>query len=288
MTHPVRLGIKMAPHNCTLDQLRGVWRLADEAGFDHLWDFDHLAPIRSDLSGPAFEGWILLAAMAASTRNVRLGVMVTANPLRHPSLLAKMAATVDHLSGGRLEFGIGAGWAEEEFKMLGLDLPRVGERIDRLDEACEVVKRLWTGSAADYEGRYYHLARAHSVPAPLQRPHPPIWIGGTGERRTLRVVARHADVWNVLGHSLASVAEAARLSAVLDAHCADVGRDPGTIRRSVQLPIDGERPEATVAEFQDYVAAGFTELVVGVGGPAAVAAAETAARVILPALREPR
>src|SRR6185437_3479218 len=141
--------------------------------------------------------------------------------------------TVDHLSGGRLEFGLGAAWAELEHEMLALEFGTVGQRIDRLEEACRIVKLLWTEERSDFEGRHYRLAKAIANPKPVQKPHPPIWIGGSGERKTLRVVAQHADVWNLPGQQ--GLDEAVRLSGVLDDHCAAVGRNPAEIRRSVQL-----------------------------------------------------
>src|SRR5919206_2392447 len=141
--HPLRIGLKLAPQLTTVEELRAVWRLADEAGFDHVWNFDHFAAIGGDPVGDVLEGWTLLGAMAAATQRVRIGCMVTGNTYRHPGVLAKMAVTVDHLSGGRLEFGLGAAWAEIEHTMLGLEFGTVGQRIRRLGEACRVVKALW-------------------------------------------------------------------------------------------------------------------------------------------------
>src|SRR5689334_12862856 len=228
MPHPQRFGLKHSPQDTTIDELRDVWRVADDAGFDHVWNFDHLAAIAGDPARDVFEGWTLLGAMAEATSRTRIGCMVTGNTYRHPALLAKMAVTVDHLSGGRLELGIGAAWAEIEHDMLGLEFGTVGRRIAWLDEACDVLKALFQEDRASYEGRRYTLTEAIANPKPVQRPYPPIWIGGSGERKTLRVVARHADVWNLGG---AEPDEGARLSGVLDRHCEDVGRDPAAIRR---------------------------------------------------------
>src|SRR5437660_11225094 len=158
MAYPLRIGLKNSGQATTIQALRDVWRIADEGGFDHVWDFDHLASIGPDGSQRSvYEGWTLLAAIAASTQRVRFGCMVTGNTYRHPAVLAKMAVTVDHLSGGRLEFGIGAGWAEIEHRMLGLELPPAAERIRRLGEACEVIKRLWTEEVAEHQGPAYRL-----------------------------------------------------------------------------------------------------------------------------------
>jgi F420-dependent oxidoreductase-like protein len=281
--HAVGVGLKLAPMHCTIEEQRAVWRIADEAGFDHLWVFDHFNPIVGELTGVEWEGWMLLAAMAEATSRVRLGVMVTGNTYRHPAVLAKMAVTVDHLSGGRLEFGLGAGWAEVEHRMLGLEFPPVGERISRFAEACEVIRKLWTEDVAEYEGSAYRLVGAIQNPKPLQKPHPPIWLGGAGERRTLRVVAEHADVWNLAG---SDVAEAVRKSQILDGHCEELGRDPATLRRSVQLGIDAGQLDRSLAQAEEFIGAGFREVVLAVGPPDPVAKAELVARNMLPRLRD--
>jgi F420-dependent oxidoreductase-like protein len=273
------LGIKLSPQNCSIDDLRAVWRIADEAGFDHLWAFDHFAPIFADPAGDVFEGMTLLAAMAEATSRVRIGLMVAGTTYRHPGVLAKMATTIDHLSGGRLEFGLGASGAEGEHTMLGIPFGTPGERIRRLDEALTVCRRLWTEERVTFAGRYYTLTDAVSNPKPLQRPHPPIWVGGSGEQLTLRVVAEHADVWNVIG----SVDDVVRKASVLDRHCADIGRDPAEIRRSVQPRFDATDPAAMVDLLHAYVDAGFTDNVVYIppgGDP--VRAAEIAAERVLP------
>ena len=283
-SHPLRIGLELSPQHCTIDELRRVWRIADEAGFDHVWGFDHLHPITGDVDGAVFEGWTLLAAMAQATSRARIGLMVTGNTYRHPALLAKMAVTVDHLSGGRLEFGLGAAWAEREHAMLGIPFPGTGERIHRMGEALELIKRLWTQPVADFDGRFYRLAEARAEPKPVQQPHPPIWVGGSGEKVTLRYVARHADVWNAGG---ADVATATRKAQVLDGHCEAIGRDPGTIRRSSALQLDPRAPAAALEEIATFTAAGFTEHVVSVGGDHdVVAAAEVLAGEVLP--RVPR
>lgn len=275
------LGIKLSPQNCAIGDLRAVWRIADEAGFDHLWAFDHFNPIFSDVAGDVFEGMTLLAAMAEATSRVRIGLMVAGNTYRHPGVLAKMATTIDHLSGGRLEFGLGASGAEVEHTMLGIPFYTAGERIRRLAEALTVCRKLWTEERASFDGRYYTLTDAVSNPKPLQRPHPPIWVGGAGEKLTLRVVAEHADVWNVIG----SIEEVVRKASVLDQHCADVGRDPADIRRSVQPRLDPADPAAVVDLLHAYIEAGFTENIVYVPpGDEPVRAAEIAAERVLPAI----
>jgi F420-dependent oxidoreductase-like protein len=272
----IRVGLKLAPQFTTVEELRAIWHLADEAGFDHVWNFDHFASIREDTTGDILEAWTLLAAMAEATKNVRIGCMVTGNTYRHPGVLAKMAVTIDHLSGGRLEFGLGAAWAESEHTMLGLEYGTVGERIARLEEACRVAKALWTEDRASFEGDWYRLENAIANPKPVQKPYPPIWIGGTGERKTLRVVAEHADVWNCFE---VEVPEAARLSGVLDTHCEAVGRDPALVRRSLQLAYSGDVDDL-LARSEQYVGVGFTELIVYVSAGNAKADGEAVAAAL--------
>jgi F420-dependent oxidoreductase-like protein len=282
-SHPVHVGLKFSQQLCTIEQQREVWRIADEAGFDHLWDFDHFHPIGgAPLDGDIFDGWSLLAAMAEATKRVRIGNMVTGNTYRHPAVLAKIATTVDHLSGGRLEFGLGGAWAEVEHTMLGIDFPSVGTRLRRLNEACIVIKKLWTEDKADFEGRHYRLQDALHCPKPVQKPYPPIWIGGGGEQKTLRIVAEHADVWNMAGGTL-EVAD--HKVEVLRRHCDDVGRDAAEIRLSVQIRFDANDADATLRSAESFLQAGFTELIVIVGEPDARGKAERVAREILPRLR---
>jgi F420-dependent oxidoreductase-like protein len=277
----LRVGLKLSGQDTNAEELRAVWAVADAAGFDHCWNFDHFAALGGNPELDVFESWTMLGAMAEATARVRVGCMVTGNTYRHPGVLAKAAVTVDHLSGGRLEFGLGAAWAELEHEMLDLEYGTVGQRIDRLEEACRVVKLLWTEERSDFEGRYYRLAGAIANPKPVQKPHPPIWLGGAGERKTLRVVAQHADVWNAPG---GDAAEVQRLSGVLDRHCDDVGRDPAAIRRSVQFRFDGDK-EAALRTVQSYVAVGIDDVIVMLMGGKAQEHAEKAAE-LLPELRE--
>lgn len=281
--HPVRVGVKLSQQGCTIEQQRAMWRFADQAGFDHLWIFDHFNPIGgAPLDGVIWEGWTLLAAMAEATSRVRIGNMVTGNTYRHPGVLAKVATTVDHLSNGRLEFGLGASWAEVEHTMLGVNFPGVGERIRRLDEACTLIKKLWTEERADFDGRYYTLTGALANPKPAQQPHPPVWIGGGGEQKTLRVVAKHADVWNYAGGPLEAAVHKVE---VLEQHCQDVGRDPAEIRLSVQLRYGGDDLDLLLRELESFCRAGFTELIVIVAEPDSLRKAEVVARDVLPRFR---
>src|SRR3954453_18260359 len=251
----VRFGLKLS-QNATIDQLRGLWRLADEAGFDSCWVMDHFATLGGRDDGQIFEAWTMLAAMAQMTTRVRIGGAVVGNTYRHPAVLAKMAVTGDHLSGGRLEFGIGAGWAQNENTMLGLEFGTRNDRADRLEESVQIVRSLWTQPRTTFEGKHYRLRDAVAEPKPVQQPHPPIWIGGSGPKRTLRITAQYADVWNAAGGSPEEVATS---SAILDQHCADVGRNPGEIRRSVQVGVGVEDLSQTRATIESYVQVGVTD-----------------------------
>ena len=255
----LRWGIKTAPQHTTYDAMLKVWQEADNTPvFEHAWLFDHFAPIFSDVDGPCLEGWTLLAAYAAQTARIRVGLMVTGNTYRHPAVLAHIAATVDVISNGRLDLGIGAGWNEYEHSSMGIPLYAPGERIRRLGEACEIIKRLLTQPLTDFDGRYYQLKEARCEPKPVQKPYPPFVIGGGGEQLTLRVVAQYADVWNFAG---GPVEEFQRKTGILHEHCAAVGRDPAEIELSVQLPVNYDDMPGTAAAVQRYVDAGATHLV---------------------------
>jgi F420-dependent oxidoreductase-like protein len=283
---PLRFGLKLIPEATSAEELRTVWRIADEAGFDHCWAYDHLLPVKGDRTGPVLDGWSLLGAMSEVTTRVRIGLLVTGNSYRHPGMLAKMATTIDHLSGGRLEFGIGSGWAEYEHRMLGLEYGTPGQRLDRLGEALQIIRSLWTEDATDFDGRHYTVKRAIAFPKPVQRPHPPLWIGGRGERKTLRLVAQYANVWNV---SARDAVEDIRLSGVLDMHCEQVGRDPADVRRTVQLYYAGD-PDAFLTAVEPYLAAGFSEVVLTLAARSAgrdpIPDAQSAASQLLPRLRQ--
>jgi alkanesulfonate monooxygenase SsuD/methylene tetrahydromethanopterin reductase-like flavin-dependent oxidoreductase (luciferase family) len=191
----VSFGIKTAPQHTTYEAIRKVWKEADAISvIEHAWLFDHFAPIHGDVNGPCLEGWTLLTALAAQTTRLRIGLMVTGNTYRHPAVLANMAATVDIISSGRLDLGMGAGWNEYEHHSMGIPLYAPGERIQRLGEACALIKQLFTQKVTDFKGRYYQLEEARCEPKPIQKPHPPLLIGGAGEQLTLRVVAEHADI----------------------------------------------------------------------------------------------
>jgi alkanesulfonate monooxygenase SsuD/methylene tetrahydromethanopterin reductase-like flavin-dependent oxidoreductase (luciferase family) len=214
---------------------------------------------RADPAGPCLDGWTLLAALAAQTKRLRLGLMVASNVNQTPPWLAKRAATVDIISHGRLEFGLGAGGLDREHTAYGTDLFPAGERVRRLGEACEIIRRMWTEPVVDFEGRYYHLQQIYCEPKPVQKPTPPFIIGGVGEQLTLRIVAQHAAVWN---YPFSMVEEFQQKNAILDRYCAEIGRDPATLVRSVQFLIDPrEDPAASRQTIQDFIAMGATHLV---------------------------
>jgi F420-dependent oxidoreductase-like protein len=280
VAHPLRIGLKNSGQDTTIHALRDVWRIADEGGFDHVWVFDHLAsigPIGPDR--PVYEGWALQAAIAQATTRVRIGCMVTGNTYRNPALLAKLAVTVDHLSGGRLEFGVGAAWADIEHQMYGIE--GLDHRVGRLRESLEVITSLWTKDRTTLDGRYYHFNDAIGNPKPVQKPHPPIWIGAGGPQM-MALVARYADVWNSSG--AASAEAASEQSRMLDDACHQVGRDPVDIRRSVQHMWDGRDRGQLMDLVGQYVELGFSEQVINVRGPDHARVAEAAADA-LPELR---
>jgi alkanesulfonate monooxygenase SsuD/methylene tetrahydromethanopterin reductase-like flavin-dependent oxidoreductase (luciferase family) len=266
-----RFGIATAPQQVTYDDILRVWREADTIPqIEHAWVFDHLLPIAGDLHGPIFEGWTLLSALAGQTERLRLGVMVTSNRFRPPAMLAKIAATVDIVSGGRLDFGIGAGsrpslpMARYEYEANGLPYHDFAHSVGDLAEACTVIRRLWTSDQPfDFDGTYLHLTGAFGNPKPVQRPHPPILIGGRSTA-TLRVVAEHADLWNIPG---GNIEDAVERGATLDRLCAEIGRDPASITRSMALAVSYERPGDTRAAITEAIGAGFPHIVLSLPAP---------------------
>jgi F420-dependent oxidoreductase-like protein len=264
----MRFALKTAPEKTTWAEMLAVWQAADEIElFESAWSFDHFEPIYGDRSLPCLEGWTTLAALAQATRRIRVGVMVTGTPYRHPAVLANMAASVDIVSGGRLELGLGAGWNETEANAYGIDLLGVRGRMDRFDEACDVVVGLLTQPRFSYQGEHFTIDGGYCEPKPVQQPHPPICIGGSGEKRTLRTVARLAQHWNYLG---GPVDEFVRLRGVLDAHCADLGRDPAEIMTSTHLWVDPAKPVdpgAIAAEAERYAGSGLDLAIVYLHAP---------------------
>jgi alkanesulfonate monooxygenase SsuD/methylene tetrahydromethanopterin reductase-like flavin-dependent oxidoreductase (luciferase family) len=271
LTASPSFGIATAPSQVDYGDIHRVWREADtipEIG--HAWLYDHLMPIFGDLDGPTYEGWTLLSALAGQTERLRVGLMVTSNRFRPPAMLAKIAATVDAVSGGRLEFGIGAGsrpdvpFARREYEAHGLPYHDAAYAVGSLAEACTIIRRMWTEDKPfDFHGTYYDLTGAWCNPKPIQRPHPPIFIGGRS-LGTLRVVARNADVWNMPGGDLD---DAVQRSALLDRLCAEAGREPASITRSIVLRVSYDQPAATRDAVRGAVGAGFTHIVLTLPPP---------------------
>jgi F420-dependent oxidoreductase-like protein len=225
----IRFGVYSGPQHTTFNGCLELWQRCEELGYDWLSVFDHFMPIVGDPGGPCFEGPTMLAAMAAHTSKARVAILVTGVTYRHPAVAANIAATIDHISGGRAEYGVGAAWMEDEHRQYGIPFPRLGVRFDMLDEACRVMRGLWTEPRFSFEGEHYRLQDAQMEPKPVQR-RLPLIIGGEGEKRTLRIVAEHADVWN---SGLNEVETFRHKLEVLGRHCDAVGRDPATIRKSL-------------------------------------------------------
>lgn len=264
----VRIGLDVWQQSIAMDALRECWTMADEGGVDNLWLCDHFQGFRGEdpKSNDIFEAWTTLAAMAVLTKRARIGVMVTGNTYRHPAVLAKMATTVDHLSHGRLEFGLGAADAPWEHEMYGIPFPETGDRLRMMREAFVLIKQLWTQDVSNFDGRYYKLTDAVSYPNPVQSPYPPIWIGGEGEKVTLKIVAEHADVWNAIGRK--TVEEFQHKMNVLDDHCRSIGRDPREIRRSVQVHYEADGDiDAVSRRVEELIGGGFSDFIILVPAP---------------------
>jgi F420-dependent oxidoreductase-like protein len=254
----MRFGIDVAQQRMEWDELVARARLGEELGFDGAWGFDHFQPLYGAAPGNCFEGMTTIAALAGVTSRIRLGLLVIGVTYRHPSVLAAEAVTIDHSSHGRLELALGSAWFEPEHRALGIAFPSTGERNDLLEDTLEVVTRLMTGERVSYDGKHVRLHDAQLRPTPVQQPHPPIWIGGTGPRRTLPLAARFADVWHAFG-SPRSLREP---SARLDQHAEAAGRDPAAITRAASLSLSGSLDDVrrSAEEWRD---AGFGYLVCG-------------------------
>ena len=276
----MRFGVKTAPQHTTWPDMLDVWRAADDIElFESAWNFDHFYPIFSDSDGPCLEAWTMLAAMAQATHRIRIGCQVTGMIYRHPAVLANMTATIDIVSDGRLDVGVGAGWNQQECDAYGIELPPLKERFDRFDEGVEALVMLLSQEHSDLDGAYVQLRNARCEPKPMQRPHPPIVIGGNGPTRTLRTVARFAQHWN----STAGIELWPAISAVLDERCGEIGRDPATIERSVNLRYDGSQPADAIAEqAHAFAEAGADIVVVGLAVPHTPAVLEPLADALRP------
>jgi F420-dependent oxidoreductase-like protein len=255
----VRVSVKLQPQLTTWDVLQELWLTAEATPeVDAAWLFDHFYPINGgDQSGPCFEGWMALSYLAALTERLRFGLIVSGITYRHPAVLANMCATLDVASGGRLEIGLGAAWNEDEHRAYGIPFPPVGKRMDALDEACEVIHLLLTEPRSTFAGKHYQLTDAYCEPKPIQRPRPPLVLGGQGELRMLRIVAKWADQWNYPGTDADGLRHKLE---VLHRHCAEVGRDPSEIEVSMHL-FDPKDPAAAAELGKELQAAGADHLI---------------------------
>ena len=230
----MKFGLDVAQQRMSWDELVRRVRFAEELGFDGVWGFDHFEPMYGEGPGETFEGMTTLAALSGVTSRIRLGLLVTGVTYRHPSVLAAQALTIDHASHGRLNLTLGAAWFDKEHQELGIPFPSTAERFDLLEDALEIVTRLFSGETVSYDGKCVSLREAQMRPLPVQRPRPPIWIGGTGPRRTLPLAARFADVW----HSFGSPNSLREAGARLDQLAEEAGRDPSAILRAGSLSLD--------------------------------------------------
>jgi F420-dependent oxidoreductase-like protein len=310
MTAPVRFSVQTPVESTTFAALARHWQRAEELGYDAAWLDDHFYGVATPPADDSLECWTLMAALARETSRLRFGTLVMCNSYRHPPLLAKMASTLDQVSGGRLEFGIGAGWYEHEYRAYGYEFPPIGIRLAQLEEALQICRLMWGEGRATFHGRHYRVEQAWCNPKPVQRPHPPIMIGGGGEKVLLRLVAQYADRWNFGG----SVEDFRRKLAVLEGHCAAVGRDPAAIEKSwfgnIIIEPDEARlrerlakraarghgdayglnaivgtPEQIVARLREYVALGVTHFIGMFGRVERLGATELFAREVMGALR---
>ena len=310
---PISLGAHVGQQNMAAADMRALWRKLDDCGFDWIsaWDHFYEAPPAGG-TVDHFEALATLGALAVETRRARLGCLVFYVGYRNPALLAKAATTLDHLSGGRFELGIGAGWHQWEALAYGYDFPKVSTRLAMLDEAATIIRGMLTSERTSFEGRYFRVADASCLPRPLQT-HLPLWIGGIGEKRTLKLVAQHADGWNA---AYVPPQEFARLSRVLDRHCEALDRDPKELRRGVNvafnLAVDRQgaareaaqlkqqwgpaadriaggallgTPEDAVARVLDYAAAGATDINIALRAPFDAEALDAYIEEVMPQVR---
>jgi F420-dependent oxidoreductase-like protein len=284
----VRFGI-CTDQNLPFETLVERWQYFEQLGFDSAWDCDHFNQ-PSQPEGPYFEGWTLLAALAARTERIRVGVLVSSNTFRHPALLAQMAVTLDHVSNGRLELGFGAGWFAPEHERFGIEFLPPGQRVDQFREAVEILDSLLRNETTTFDGRYYKLDGAYVRPTPVQKPRPPLTLGAH-RTRMLRICAEYADSWNSFG----TVDEIRERNAILDEHCAAIGRDPGEITRSFygwasNMTEQGlPDPWESVGAFEDvigrYVEVGINEFVMDQPPPEQFGVLEQVAADVVPKLR---
>ena len=311
-TPQIRFSIQTPLEGATFDALARHWQAAERLGYDSVWLDDHFYGVVTPPWDDALECWTLMAALARETSTLRFGTLVACNGYRPPALVAKMAASLDHISNGRLEFGLGAGWYEQEFAGYGYDFPGIGVRLRQLDEALHICRLMWTKEKATFTGTHHSVHEAWCNPKPVQKPYPPIMIGGGGEKVLLRIVATHADRWNLGG----SVDDFRRKLPLLEAHCRAVHRDPRTIEKSwfgnIIIEPDVERlrrrlgkraarsgatadlseqqmivgtPARVIERIKEYAAVGVTHFIAMFGRVDRLEATELFGREVIPAFR---
>jgi alkanesulfonate monooxygenase SsuD/methylene tetrahydromethanopterin reductase-like flavin-dependent oxidoreductase (luciferase family) len=254
----MRFGLDVAQQRMPWSEVAGRARFADGLGFDGIWGFDHLQPMYGDGPGECFEGVTTLAAWSGITERARLGLLITGMTYRHPAMYAAEAITIDHASGGRLELAYGAAWFDKEHHELGIPFPPLKERIDGFEEALQIVRGLLTTDNFTFEGKHFQVRDATLLPRPVQQPHPPIWIGASGEKRMMPIAGRYADVWHSWGTPESMTAKSQRLSA----HAEAAGRDPATILRASSLSLEDD-PDTIAANVDAWEKAGIGYLVCG-------------------------
>jgi F420-dependent oxidoreductase-like protein len=234
-THPICFGIQTGQQDVEFERMRDFWAKADAWGYDSLWAFDHFYPIFvPDPTGPCMESWTLLGALSQHTRRARIGALVNGNTYRNPCLVAKMAATLDIASGGRLNLGLGAGWFELEHQSFGIDFKTVPGRLEALDESCRIIKGMFTQDKTSLDGKHYKVVDAVLNPKPLSKPHPPLMIGGHGERVLLKIVAKYGDMWNMTN---VDADEMKRLIGIIERHGDTVGRNTDEIEMTEMMAM---------------------------------------------------
>jgi F420-dependent oxidoreductase-like protein len=263
MSNQLHFGIQTAQQHVSYQRLLELWLEADrEPLIEHMWLFDHFMPLSEPTDASCFESWTILAALAGQTKRVRVGHLVTGVTYRNPAILARQAVTVDHISGGRLNLGIGAAWHAQEHQGYGLPFPSAGERVRRLDEAVQIIQQLWTQTTPTFEGSYYQLHEAHSEPKPLQKPFPPIVIAAGGDNM-LRLVARHANIWCSTAHTAEDFREK---SARLTQQCEAIGRDLNALERLTAIlisPADTDFRQARETA-RSFIEAGANHIVLSI------------------------
>ncbi len=292
-TRPLRFGLFLSQADHSWEEVMEAFTMAEELGFDHAWLVDHLVDTDGPPESGCLEGWTLLAAIAARTHRIRLGLLVSSNTFRHPAVLLKQAVTVDHISAGRVILGMGTGWNEDEHRRYGIDLPPAPERVGRFEEAVEMITLLMSQERTTYHGRHYQLDDARLQPPPVQQPRIPLLIAAH-RPRMLRIAARYADQWDsfaaMAGTATDGVeAELAERMAQLDAACRAIGRDPQEIRRSTWATRDVlDSTDAYLDYVRRHRALGFTDFSTVAPGPGQMVTLRTIATEIIPALREGR